>query len=72
VRERLFERVRYLHAAGTEIGQRYRLANDLAARFARRLEASFAVPGRCEELYRALRRFYAAGQREKIELARAA
>ena len=72
VRERLYDRVRYLDAAATEVGQRYRLANDLAARFAHRLEATFAVPGRFDELRRALRRFYAAGQREKIELARAA
>ena len=72
VRERLYQRVRYLHAAGTEVGQRYRLANDLAARFSKRLEASFAAPGRFDELRKALRRFYAAGQREKIELASAA
>src|SRR5262249_8426479 len=31
VRARLFERVRYLHAADTESGARYRMANDLAA-----------------------------------------
>jgi hypothetical protein len=72
VRARLYERVRFVHPAGTEVGQRYRMANDLAARFARRLEASFAARGRFGELRRALRRFYAAGQREKIELARAA
>jgi hypothetical protein len=72
VRERLYERVRYLDAPDTETGERYRLANDLAARFASRLEARFAGSRRSADLLRALRRFYAAGQREKIELARAA
>jgi hypothetical protein len=72
VRARLFERVSYLHSADTEIGARYRLANDLAARFASRLEASFVRHRRFEPMRAALRRFYAAGQTEKIGLARAA
>ncbi len=72
IRQTLFDRVRYLDPAGTERGDRYRLANDLAARFAGRLESSFARHGRFEQMRAALRRFYCAGQAEKIELARAA
>jgi hypothetical protein len=72
VRARLFERVRYLHAADTESGARYRMANDLAARFARRLEDIFSRHGRFEPMRAALRRFYGAGQAEKIGLAQAA
>ena len=63
VHSRLFERVRYLHAAGTELGDRYRIANDLAARYVRRLV------GRGHDFTHAeLRRFYRAGQAEKIRL----
>jgi hypothetical protein len=72
LQERLFDRVRYLHPAHTERGERYRMANDLAARFARWLEARFARHGRKEQMRAWLRRFYGAGQAEKIELARAA
>jgi len=72
VRARLFEAVVYLDPPDTEKGERYRLANDLAARFAGRLEESFAIRGRYRDLLSALRRFYAAGQSEKIALARAA
>lgn len=72
VREHLFDRVSFLHPAGTEPGDRYRMANDLAARFAGRLEVSFARRGRFGEMRDALRRFYFAGQAEKIQLARAA
>jgi len=72
VRARLFERVRYLHAADTEQGERYRVANHLAARFARRLEGILTRHGRFEPMHAALRRFYGAGQAEKIGLAQAA
>lgn len=72
VRSRLFEHVSYLHAADTERGARYRMANDLAARFARRLDALFTRHGRAEPMRAVLRRFYGAGQEEKIGLARAA
>ena len=72
IRARLFEAVAYLHPRGTERGDRYRLANDLAARFAGRLEESFARRGHFERMRRALRSFYAAGQSDKINLARAA
>ncbi|WP_438023237.1 hypothetical protein [Sorangium sp. So ce233] len=72
IRAHLFERVTFMDPPGTETGDRYRIANDLAARFAGRLEAEFARRGRHAELLAALRRFYAAGQTEKIALARAA
>jgi hypothetical protein len=60
---RLYEDVRYLHEAGTELGDRYRTANDLAARFVRRL-LGFGP----EATHTALRRFYRAGQADKIRL----
>ena len=64
----LYDGFRFLHAAGTEAGERYRLANQLAARFTARLVAT-REPTSIEQ---ALRRFYRAGQTEKIRLARAA
>ncbi len=48
------------------------MANDLAARFARRLEGIFTRHGHFEPMRAALRRFYGAGQTEKIGLAQAA
>lgn len=61
----LFEQVGYLHASQTTVGQRYRFANDLAARFA-------ACLVRRPDPWPDLRRFYRAGQAEKIRLAQAA
>lgn len=72
LRARLFEKVTYLDPPGTETGDRYRLANDLAARFAVRIERRIAMAGRFDEMRFSLRRFYRAGQAEKIALARAA
>ncbi|APR80880.1 Hypothetical protein A7982_06227 [Minicystis rosea] len=72
MRARLFERVAYLHPPHTETGARYRMANDLAARFAGRLELRFARHGHFGEMRAWLRRFYGAGQAEKIGLAQAA
>jgi hypothetical protein len=66
--DQLYERVRYLHAPHTEDGARYRMANDLAARFVARLAGREDPPA----VTRELRRFYRAGQAEKIRLARAA
>ena len=65
--EQLYEHVTYLHDANTELGERYRLANDLAARFTSRLLD--AESARARGL---LQRFYRAGQGDKIRLARAA
>jgi hypothetical protein len=64
----LYEHVRFLHPEGTEAGDRYRLANDLAARFVTR---TFLRLGP-NAAHRTLRRFYRSGQTGKIHLARAA
>jgi hypothetical protein len=61
----LYARMRHLHPPGTEIGDRYRLASTLAARMTRRVierdDPSYALDF--------LRRFYRAGQAEKIRVA---
>ncbi len=72
LRTELYERVRYAHDAGSELGERYRVANDVAHGFVRRLEGRF-VPTRNWPAMRAeLRRFYREGQAEKMRLGRAA
>lgn len=72
MRARLFERVMFVHAAGTENGERYRVANDAGARVAHGIERGLVRSGRADAARSFLRRFYSAGQREKIELVRAA
>lgn len=67
VQRRLYHGVRFLHAAGTEAGERYRLAHHLAARLSERL---MSMPA--SEVRAYLRRFYRAGQEGKIALAQAA
>jgi hypothetical protein len=64
---RIFEEASFLDPPGTEAGERYRLANALAARFSGRL-----VTRGADEARELLRRFYRAGQAEKIAFARAA
>lgn len=64
---RLYDDVRFLHSAGTEHGDRYRVANDLAARFCARVGRESLPAARSRLL-----RFYRSGQGEKIRLARAA
>jgi hypothetical protein len=66
--ESLYENVRFLHPPDSELGGRYRMANDLAARFVARLVAREDAASALT----ILRRFYRAGQAEKIHLARAA
>jgi hypothetical protein len=65
--QRIFAQATFLDPPGTEAGERYRLANRLAARLAGRLVARDEL-----EVRALLRRFYRAGQAEKITLARAA
>jgi hypothetical protein len=72
IHERLYEHVHFCHPQGTEEGDRYRMANDLAARMVRRLEVLYAERGRFAELRDALSRFYRMGQADKIQFARAA
>lgn len=69
VRDRLFGRVRFLHAAGSEQGDRYRMANHLAARFVGTLSKRHHTSDSPRER---VRRFFDAGQREKIEMVMAA
>jgi hypothetical protein len=61
---RLYEDVVYLHAPGTELGRRYRMANDLAARLWAQLIDERAV----ESIRSTLRRFYRASQADKIRM----
>ncbi|HVW24807.1 MAG TPA: hypothetical protein VHC69_05525 [Polyangiaceae bacterium] len=68
VHRSLYENVAFLHAADSEPGRRYRLANELAARLAIRLAGS----ARRTEQRAFLQRFYRSGQTDKIRLARAA
>jgi hypothetical protein len=65
--ERLYGNVTYLHAPGTEEGERYRLANDLAARLAAKM-----LRRNAGEVRGILQKFYRAGQTGKIEVVRAA
>jgi hypothetical protein len=65
---RLYENVHFLHAQGTERGMRYRLANDLAAR----LWAAWLESAGSDAVQLELRRFYRAGQTDKIRMALAA
>jgi hypothetical protein len=67
IHDQLFAAPSFLHGPDTELGRRYRLAHDLAARLAERL--LHRKPGEARAL---LRRFYRAGQTDKIALARAA
>jgi hypothetical protein len=63
----LYGRVSFLEAEETETGERYRLANALAARFVARLDQRLAEPCQLEQL----RRFYRLGQAGKVSMARA-
>jgi hypothetical protein len=68
----LFERVTYLDGEGTVSGDRYRLANRLAARLCRRLLERAHRGGSWNTPIAFLRRFYRCGLTEKIHLAQAA
>lgn len=71
LRQRLYGDVHFLHDEASEPGRRYRLANQLAARFV----GSFApdAPAAAHDgSRRRLVRFFSAGQREKIEMVMAA
>ena len=72
LRARLFDGVSYGHAEGSEIGDRYRMANLIAAKISRRLEREFIAPGRFVDLRHELRRFFHMGQEEKLRVGRAA
>jgi hypothetical protein len=72
LRARLYERVAYDCDAASEVGQRYRVANDAAHRFVRRLERDYVGAARYRELRGELRRFFHEGQEAKLRLGRAA
>jgi hypothetical protein len=72
LRARLFEGVTFAHDEDSEAGERYRIANDVAHRFVRRLERRYVEHGRFGEMRAELRRFFHVGQEEKLRLGRAA
>lgn len=72
LRARLFERVAFEDRAETERGNRYRIANAVAANFVRRLERDYVAPRRYAAMHVELRRFFQMGQEEKLRLGRAA
>jgi hypothetical protein len=72
LRSGLYERVTYVEGAQTEAGERYRVANEAAHAFVRRLEREFVARARYEEMRGELRRFFHAGQGDKLRLGRAA
>lgn len=69
LRERLYDGVAYVHAEGTELGDRYRMANGCARRFTARLERDYVTRARYRELQDELRRFFHMGQGEKLRAA---
>jgi hypothetical protein len=72
LRARLYEQVAYEHDGESELGERYRVANDVAHRFVRRLERDFVSRARFDELRSELRLFFEVGQQEKLRLGNAA
>jgi hypothetical protein len=71
LRARLYERIAFAHGDATEQGERYRLANDTAHRFVRRLEREYVGAARYDEMRGELRRFFRMGQEEKLRSGRA-
>jgi hypothetical protein len=69
LRERLYEGVTFVHGEGTELGERYRMANGCAARFTARLERDYVTRARFHELQGELRRFFHMGQGDKLRAA---
>jgi hypothetical protein len=72
LRWRLYERVSFEHDEASERGERYRVANDAAHRFVRRLERDFVGSARFDEMRVELRRFFHVGQEDKLRLGRVA
>jgi hypothetical protein len=72
LRSSLYERVAMVHDDATELGERYRVANDVANRFVRGLEREYLGRSRIHELREKLRAFFQVGQEEKLRLGRAA
>jgi hypothetical protein len=72
LRSRLYERVVFANEAASEAGERYRVANDVANAFVRRLERRYVQMARFAEMRSEMRRFFHEGQEEKLRRARAA
>ena len=76
LRAHLYEDFAFLHddssEAGRELTERYRVANDVAHRFVRRLERDYIGHARFGELRAELRLFFQIGQEGKLRLGRAA
>jgi len=76
LRARLYEDFVFVHDPGTEaereLAERYRVANDAAHGFVRRLERQYVGPARFGELQAELWRFFHIGQEGKLRLGRAA
>jgi protein required for attachment to host cells len=73
LRHRLFVDAEYEPDLDAEERDRYRAANDNAARYAAYLEATYVAPGRIPEMLGELRRFYRHGLAAKLAvIARAA
>jgi hypothetical protein len=72
LRARLYERVTFCDDPSSETGERYRVANDVAHAFVRRLERTYVSGGRFAAMRSELRQFFHVGQEDKLRLARAA
>jgi hypothetical protein len=70
LRGRLYDNVQYAHDEDSERGERYRVANEAAARFVRRLEPDFLERGRIGALRSRLRSFFHEGLEAKLRMAR--
>jgi hypothetical protein len=76
LRARLYEDIVFMHDADDdrerELAERYRIANDTAHGFVRRLEREYLGRARFGELHAELWRFFHIGQEGKLRLGRAA
>lgn len=69
LRARLYDRVTYMHEADSEVGERYRVANEVAKRFTRHLEREYLAKWRIPHMRQALRSFFRMGQTDKLRAA---
>ncbi len=72
LRSNLFESVRFADAEDSDEGERYRVANELANRFVRRLEREYVAARRFAAMRDELRTFYRMGQEAKLRVGWAA
>jgi len=72
IREKLYEQVHFTSAQETDLGERYRVANDQAHRFVHKLERRFVEAGRLHAMRDELRLFHESGLEDKLRRARAA